>query len=283
LGLVTARNRRPRVLLKWVLGSSALQSFDEVVARIAEDNGHYSVNPAEDWRQGRTLFGGLTAALAYAACERMVADLPPLRAGQIAFIGPASGEVTMIPSVMRRGKSVTFMGCDVMAEGALAARAIFTFGAARHSPLCATAPRSPAVASPDDCAPLFGKFKPAFTVHLDQRFAGGARPASGADKGDLMIWVRHEGQTKASMAALIALGDALPPASLPRAASPIIISTMTWAFDLVEPERPVGAGWYLIRSTDDAVADGYAGQMMGIWNEAGDPVMIARQCVAIFA
>ncbi len=260
-----------------------MTGFSEIVQGMTADGDYWRVNPSEDWRQGRTLFGGLSAALCYAACEQRVPDLPPLRAAQIAFIGPSAGEVTLVPTLLRRGKSVTFMGCDMIADGAVATRAIFTFGGARSSTLSATAPRAPDVPLHSACDALFGQHKPAFTVHLDQRFAGGSRPGSGADTGDLLVWVRHADAVSPSMAALIALGDALPPASHPRFSGPTIISTMTWSFDLFDPIRHDGTGWYLIRSTDDGVGDGYAGQSMAIWNDDGAPVMIARQSVAIFA
>jgi acyl-CoA thioesterase len=256
--------------------------FDDVIDAIEQRGDHLTVNPGDDWRQGRTLFGGMSAALCFAACERLVPDLPPLRAGSIAFVAPSAGEATLVPTMLRRGKSVTFMACDLIAEGQVATRAIFTFGAARESAFLADAPMAPDVAAPQDCAPLFGSRKPAFTVHLDQRLAGGKTLMSGADEGDLMVWVRHANTVRPSGSALIALGDALPPASMPRFTSPAIISTMTWAFDLFAPEQHQGTGWHLIRSTDDGVGHGYAGQAMRMWNESGQPIMIARQSVAIF-
>jgi acyl-CoA thioesterase len=261
-------------------------TFDAVMAGIEAQGDGFTSNPGEDWRQGRTLFGGLSAALCFAACERMVPDLPPLRAGQISFIGPSIGEATLVPTILRRGKSVTFMGCDLIANGAVATRAVFTFGGARPSTLSAQAPPAPygapEGAGPLDCEPLFGSRKPAFTTHFDQRIAGGFRPGSSADRGDMSVWVRHVPDVSPSTSALIALGDALPPASFARTSGNMIISTMTWAFDLFDPERHDGTGWYLIRSTDDGVGQGYAGQAMSIWAEDGAPVLIARQSIAVF-
>lgn len=260
-----------------------MTSFTELMGSLQGDGAAWRANPSDDWRQGRTLFGGLSAALCHAACERLVPDLPPLRAGQIAFIAPSVGEAQLVPSLLRRGKSVTFMGCDLIADGKVATRAIFTFGDARPSAYQAAAPRAPDVQPPLDCPPLWGGQRPSFTQHLDQRFAGGERPVTGADTGDMMVWVRHDGPAVTpSTSALIALGDALPPASIPRFTAPAIISTMTWAFDLMDPTAHDGTGWYLIRSTDDAVASGYAGQAMAMWDESGAPVMIARQSVAVF-
>ncbi len=259
-----------------------MTDFDDIIGGMTADGAHWRVNPGEDWRQGRTLFGGLSAALCVAACEKLVPDLPLLRAGQIAFIGPAAGEAVLVPTLLRQGKSVTFMGCDLIAEDRLAARAIFTFGASRESSLSASAPHAPIVPRPEDCVPLFGKTAPAFTVHMDQRNVTGVRPVSGADKGELLIWVRHANEVSGSKAALLALGDALPPASMPRFTAPAMISTMTWGFDLFAPEQHDGRGWHLMRSTDDGVGHGYAGQAMSMWDAHGAPVLIARQSIAMF-
>lgn len=259
-----------------------MTSFETILDQIRRDGDQFLTNPSADWRQGRTLFGGLSAALCHAACDRMVPDLPPLRAGQIAFIGPSVGEARLVPTVLRRGKSVTFMGCDLIADGQVATRAIFTFGDARVSSLDDGAPRAPGVAAPEACQPLWGDQKPSFTVHLDQRLAGGHRPGSGADKGDMIVWVRHVEPVPPSFSALIALGDALPPASFSRTQGPVMISTMTWAFDLFDPDPADGTGWVLMRSTDDGVGGGYAGQAMGMWREDGSPILVARQSVAIF-
>jgi acyl-CoA thioesterase len=258
--------------------------FSTLIASLSADADDYCVNPSDDWRQGRTLFGGLSAALCFAACERAVPDLPPLRAGQIAFVGPSAGESRLVPRIIRRGKSVTFMSCDLIAEGAVATRALFVFGGARPSSLRDVAPRAPIVPRPEECAPLFGERRPTFTQHLDQRFAGGHRPVTGADKGEMFVWVRHiDQQPTSAMAALVALGDALPPASMPRLTEPAPISTMTWSFDLMAPERVIHGGWYLLHSRDDAVGDGYSGQAMAMWDESGAPVLIGRQSVAVFA
>ena len=244
----------------------------------------WSAAPTDDWRQGRTLFGGLSAALCYAACERLVPNLPPLRSAQIAFVGPSAGEATLRPTVLRQGKSVTFMACDLIAEGGVATRALFCFGGDRESAFRDSAPSAPPVAAARDCPPLFGDVRPTFTQHLDQRIASMDRPVQGASKGDLIVWVRHlSDDLPPSLAPFVALGDALPPASMPRLTGPAAISTMTWHFDLFDPSQIDPSGWFLIRSTDDGVGSGYAGQAMAMWDEQGRSVLIGRQSVAIFA
>ncbi len=257
---------------------------DEIARLAARDDGTFTANPDDSWRQGRTLFGGMSAALCYAACERAVPDLPPLRSAQIAYIGPSLGETSLHPTILRRGKSVTFMGCDMLSEGNVATRALFVFGGDRDVAFADTAPPPPVVLPPDQCQSLWPQGKgPAFAQHVEQRLAGKLRPMSGADTGDLLIWARlRDSQPPPGLVSLVALGDAVPPAPFTRATGPAMISTMTWQFEVADPQAFDPNQWHLIRATDDAIGNGYAGQSMAMWDEAGKPVLLARQSVAIF-
>ena len=129
--------------------------------------GRWSVNASDDWRQGRTLYGGISAAFCHAACEQFVPGLPPLRSGQIAFVGPATGESILAPSILRQGKSVSVLACDLIADGNVATRALFAFGEARPSSFDIDAAAAPNVAGPEACQSLFGDRHPAFAVHFD--------------------------------------------------------------------------------------------------------------------
>lgn len=256
-----------------------------LIESIAEDGaGRWSVNASEDWRQGRTLYGGVSAGLCFAACEKLVPDLPPLRSAQIAFIGPSGGEATLVPTVLRRGKSVTFMACDLIADGVVATRTLFAFGRERESAFAVEAPAAPDVPRPEDCPPLFRQWAPTFAQHFDMRYAGGGYPVTGADDGDMIVWVRHkDSDAPAGLVSLVTLGDALPPASMPRLTGPAAISSMTWNFDLADAARYDAKGWVLLRSKDDAVGHGYAGQTMGMWDDQGRPILMGRQNITIFA
>ena len=261
-----------------------MTEFSQILNDMIRDGDQWRCNPTEDWRQGRTLFGGLSAALCYEACARLAPDLPPLRSAQIAYVGPSAGEATLVPTILRQGKSVRFMACDLIADGAIATRGLFCFGGGRESAYFAEPPRAPSVPPPEDCKPLFSGHKPTFTQHLDQRLAGGHRPVTGAERGDILVWVRHlDPETSASLASLVALGDAMPPSSMARFTSPAAISTMNWQFDMVDASRFRPDRYVLLRSTDDAVGHGYSGQAISMWDEDGAPILIGRQSVAVFA
>jgi hypothetical protein len=55
-------------------------------------------------------YGGLTAAISLEVTQRSFPDLAPLRSAQFAFIGPASGELHLLPHILRPGKSTVFAG-----------------------------------------------------------------------------------------------------------------------------------------------------------------------------
>ena len=86
-----------------------MSAFSKIIASLREQEGAFHAGPGEDWLQGRTLFGGLSAALAVEASERAFPDLPPLRSAQFAFAGPAEGELRLEPKMLRRGRSAAFL------------------------------------------------------------------------------------------------------------------------------------------------------------------------------
>jgi hypothetical protein len=71
----------------------------------AIDGDDFATDIPQSWHQGRTAFGGLSAALCVEAALRAVPDAPPLRSAQFAYIGPASGRVSTTTNTLRRGRS----------------------------------------------------------------------------------------------------------------------------------------------------------------------------------
>lgn len=259
-----------------------MRSFDSIMAAIEHDGEGWRAHGPARWMQGRTLYGGLSAAIALRACELQVPDLPPLRSAQIAFIGPVPQDLRVQATVLRRGRSVTYMAADILDEGKVVLRALFAFGAARQSQFGAVAPSAPDCPAPADCPEFLNGNRVSFMQNIDQLQAGELLPLSGAPRGDLMLWVRHKQPVSPGMAALVALGDALPPGCFTRFTEPVTLSSATWSFDLLEPERVTGVGWHLLRSVDDNIADGYSMQQMSMWGEDGRAILQGRQAVAIF-
>ncbi|MFC3712301.1 acyl-CoA thioesterase [Sphingoaurantiacus capsulatus] len=259
-------------------------TLSKTLATLTADNGLYRACPGDDWRQGRTLYGGIQAALAVEAVQRAYPDLPPLRSAQIAYVGPSAGEIEITPTLLRAGKSSAFISVGVTAEAGAAAQLLLCFGAARDSAHRYTELPMPKVEAPDAYEPFFQPpVAPVFTQHLDSRRAGGATVVTGAKRPELLLWLRHRDDAAPDgPASLLALGDAPPPAAMTMFTDRAPISTMTWSVDVLADSFDGGA-WHLLHVVGDTVADGYSSQTMTMWTADGRPVMAARQTVAIYA
>ncbi|WP_299814990.1 thioesterase family protein [Tardiphaga sp.] len=262
-----------------------MTEFTELMDSMTSADDGWRVAVSDDWLQGRTVYGGLASALCMQGALRSFADLPPLRSAQIAFIGPASGELQIKPSVLRKGKSTVFVGVDLIGDAGLATRAMFCFGAARASAFAHSEMAAPQIKSPDDCPDFFRRAPPSlqFVQHLEGRHVGGAMPFSGSDRPEMTLWLRHRTQALTSpLVALLALADAPPPAASTMTTTPSPISTMTWAIDMLTDKIATDDGWWLVRSAAEQIGDGYSSQAMTVWNAQGVPVMASRQNVAVF-
>ncbi|MEO0982970.1 MAG: thioesterase family protein [Pseudomonadota bacterium] len=258
--------------------------FTQLLADLSGTGRVYRVRLSDDWRQGRTAYGGITAALCYEATKRHVGMAGALRSAQFAFIGPATGDFEITVATLRQGKSTVFAAADLVGEGGLAVRSLFCFGALRESQFDLSDLPAPDAPAPEACGAFFQRDAgPAFRVHFDTRIAAGARPVSGADKPDVTLWAKHVDPAASGLVALIALADAPPPAAMGLFTQPAPISTMTWMIDVIDPQPETEDGWWLCRSTGQTVKDGYSAQAMRIWNRAGEPVLVGRQSVAVFA
>ena len=260
-----------------------MASLGEIVDGLVEEAGGFAIDTPDDWAQGRTLYGGMTAALCAASVARAVPALPPLRSSQFTFVGPASGRLLFRPTLLRQGRSVTILSVQCEGVEGLAAQAIFAYGGARESEVRYDTPPFPAVRTPDECDPFFkpGGSQPGFAKNFEIRREAGALPRSNDPEPVFCAWVRLREPTGVDpIFALFALGDSLPPAAMVQFTAPGPISTLTWSLDFQPPVPPTG--WCLVRSTGEQAQDGYSLQGMEIWNREGRRIAAGRQVVSVF-
>ena len=98
-------------------------SLGELVNRLEPtQDGGFAVRGADGWMQGRTMYGGASTLIAYAAVRRALPDLPPLRGAQVGFVGPVGAEADISVEVLREGRNVTQVATDMRCDGAIAHR-----------------------------------------------------------------------------------------------------------------------------------------------------------------
>ncbi|UZK66748.1 thioesterase family protein [Sphingomonas sp. M1-B02] len=248
-----------------------------LAARTPLEMGFETSIPA-DWLQGRTAYGGLSAAIALQAALELEPDLPPLRSAQVAFIGPLAGRVRITATRLRRGRNAAFLQADVTSDAGLGLRATFVFMAALPSAIVHDeAPRG-AVTPPAADAELYtgpGNFFTGNFNFLDPKLA--LAPA------EWLRWVRLRDRNELHpMVELMAIGDALPPGAFKLAKPNTPLSSLNWQINFLDAEPATQDGWWLLHARADSARAGYSSQRMTIWNAAGAPVAEAMQGVAIF-
>ncbi len=260
--------------------------FTQLIASIqSQGEARYGLTISPDWMQGRTTYGGLSAALCLHAALPLAGGMP-LRSAQLAFIGPVAGEVSFTASRLRQGKNTALVEASLYGEtGEVASRAVFIFGASRQSPhgqphrlTC------PQVTAPEETEFTFPKMMgPSFFNHFDVKLVRGGLPMSGQGGGDNLLWMRHADRAAPNDAlSLLALGDAAPPAALSTVTSPARISSMNWSIDVLTDQFVTEEGWWLEHIEAQTLGNGYSSQAMTLWNTSGEPALISRQMVAVF-
>ena len=262
-----------------------MASLRSTIESLAQEGEDYVIDAPEEWAQGRTLYGGMSAALAYAAVRRAHGDVGPLRSAQFALIGPSTGRLRFRTQVLRQGRSSTVIGADCFNAAGISTRATFVFGAARESVVAHQFVRAPAVPPPDACERFHQTEKklPGFLGQFEFRLAAGARLFETEKKPEFAVWTRFADPDEGDpVTALLAIADALPCAAMANFPKPAPLSTMTWSVDVKQP-LAAHTPWRLITSSSESAADGYSLQAMQVFNEAGELLALARQVVAIFA
>ena len=237
---------------------------------------------AESWMQGRTLYGGASALIAYTHAIRAFTDLPPLRAAQVGFVAPVGGRVELRAEIVRQGRSVKQLRSELYQDGALALTAFFLFAQPREpNALYPTRKPSdfppPAEESKDvmsDKGPSF--LRNNFEIRRAQDVSGPGEPV-------VRRWARLKHREELDpISELILLGDVLPPGAMRAMQRQGPISSINWSFNLLETDPQTEDGWWVSENASQHADNGYSSERLRLWNSAGQQVIDGLQSVAIF-
>ncbi|MEL7781472.1 thioesterase family protein [Citromicrobium bathyomarinum] len=247
-------------------------------------NGEPVTLPAQEWLQGRTLYGGASALIAYTAAIRAFPDLPPLRSAQVAFVAPVGADVTPRAEIIRQGRNVTQVRVDLLVDGKPGLTSFWLFGAAREpNGVHRAPPVSPAPIPFEDAEPMMEGKGPAFIQH--QFEIRRAEPSGGHQEAVPVMrrWVRlknDDGLDPVSRSVL--LGDVNAPSAIRVMERPGPLSSMNWAINILDPEAETRDGWWLAGAASDHADAGYSSERLRLWNADGQLVMVGQQAVAVF-
>ncbi len=264
-----------------------MKNYSEMMADFLASGPDYIADLPENWKQGRTAFGGLTSALLLAAITNDHSELPPLRTAQINFIGPAIDKLSVRHQMLRRGKNNVTLSGTLDSEAGAGTHGFFTFGVTRDLPQEMDYPLKEITESPDQAPPFHETLEgaPSFLHNMDRRWVAGPRFMEGSDNPDMLIWGRLKDPKSwdNGLLPLIVLADT-PPAAFGHLTKPFrALSSMSWHINMLSDDLSTEDGWWLMRSKTGFIKDGYSSQITQVWNSKGRRVMDALQMQALFA
>lgn len=260
-------------------------TLDAIIASAEANAAGWCYHIDGDWMQGRTAYGGISAALALDSVLRNHPGDAPLRTAQISFVGPVGGECQVATRLLRQSKSSRFVAADLSSDLGYGTAATFSFMKGRASHIDHRLIAAPDVPHPDALAPIPDHpARPAFTRHFEMRPIRGPGFGHGLDEGHIQTWVRWvEPPSCDPHIALLAVADSLPPAAMTLFTQFGPVSSSTWIQHFLTDHPHSDDGWWLMETRTRHVADGFSAQSMIIWNSARDLVSVGGQGVALYA
>lgn len=241
------------------------------------------------WGQGRSAFGGLTAALVLTHIEQQTGLTDrDLRTINIHFCGAVIPDqpCEFTHRVLSEGKSVFQVEGQLLQEGQVKTQIVACFSAQRQSSIQVT--HKPVFAKKSVSQSLKFSFikgvVPDFLQYFDLRITEGSLPVSGSKQSKLAGWMRFADPVKPlNDSAMLALIDAWPPAVLPMLDKPAPASSITWNVEFIQPRDPLQADDYLLYDCDVVQADfGYAHTEAKIFHPNGQLLALSRQLVGVY-
>lgn len=236
----------------------------------------------EGWMQGRSVFGGLTAAVAVALARRHVDARRRLRTVQVQLLrptgpGPVDGEVR----ILREGKSITFVEVRLRQDDAETALLQLVFVAPRAGSLEVPAAPAPQMPGPDglDDLPYIPGVMPEFLQHVIMRWADGAPPFSGGDRAQFFGYCGFRGPA-GDEEGLVGLLDIWPAPTLSLLPKPVPASTVTWTAHLLEVPDEFGLFGFDYRT--EVGADGFHTVLGRLYAPDGRLLAWTEQLAALF-
>lgn len=259
-------------------------NLDQLLANRRNESADWRYAIGADWMQGRTAYGGISAALALDAAMANHPGDAPLRSAQVSFVGPVGGDCAVSTRLLRESKSSRFVAADLSSDLGYGTNGLFSFMRGRDSHIDHRIIAAPDVPGPDQLADVPDHpARPPFTRKFEMRPTRGPGFGHGLDEGNITTWVRWVDQPHCDAhVALLALADALPPAALPLFRQFGPLSSSTWMQHFLTDHPQTQDGWWLLVSQTRHVANGFSAQSMYIWNSDRELVSVGGQGVAIY-
>jgi acyl-CoA thioesterase len=248
------------------------------------------LNIDASWGQGRTTFGGMSAALLLQRVLSEASEAGPLRALAVQFCGPLQCNQNCRVDVrgLRQGRSVSHWEAELYQDGEVTTRLNACFGQERPSDIDVSAPvLECGEPGAGQAMPYIQGLTPEFVQHIDFTYVDGGFPFSNSPHNHLRGWMRLKDSPSAlSTPQLVALIDAWPPALLQKLKQPAPCASVSWNLEIIQPLEtlPTIAGdeWLYYDVGIRQAHHGYGHTEARIARSDGTLLALSRQLVAVY-
>jgi acyl-CoA thioesterase len=247
---------------------------------------HVSV-PSE-WSQGRTVFGGLSAALLAEHLSSPADASRRLRYLEVGFVRQLLPEQ---PCQLQReditdGKTVAVRSGQIVQDDQVRVTAQANFIRALDSKLIVDPFEAPPFPHWDEPSliRIDGPGAPAFTQFIDFRLATPGIPFSGKGCAAMGGWMRFKTPPdRLDTIHLIALIDAWPPVTSSYCEGPVPMSSINWQMHFAEPVDGLAGDSFLgYRAQTNFFRDGYGSSSAEVWAPDGSLLAKSFQTFVVF-
>ena len=259
-------------------------NLTQLLEAITYSENSATVEVTEDWLQGRSMFGGLQAALGVRAMRQAIPEDLPLKTLQTTFISPVpSGKVTATASILRTGKNATHVEARIVDGEQTLALFVGVFGRSRDSAIGREIPQ-PIIDNPTNTLFEFLKgVTPNFTQHFTAKWLKGGLPFTSSQLPESVTEISINEDALTSESHFLAIADFIPPVALSLLTVPSAGSSLTWMLEFLcdDYQRQPLQKWR-VDAEMTAASGGYTSQTATIYAPDGSAVALSRQSMVIF-
>jgi len=258
--------------------------FIDEIFKLVEKEESFSL-PAS-WTQGRTLYGGLTAAMLLKALESKVDVSKSLRALNIAFSAPTMPDLkfSIQTELLREGKSIAQWQARLIQNGVVCVQVQAVFGMPVATDLEIHTFLAPDVGVLENARFYPGEGAPGFTQYFEMGQTQGEPPLAGGSSlylGGYMRF-RHQPQ-KMSVCHLVAAIDVWPPATMMQMKTLKAGSTVNWTMQFPQPLPEMDVKTFLgYQAKIEFSRDGFGITHARIWNAQGELLALSQQTIIVY-
>jgi len=262
------------------------QHLNMALTHVSDPNQEFVIS--KEWSQGRTVYGGISAGMLYAAGKSHVAADRVLRSMSTNFVGPllSNEAFTISVEILRSGKNVSQIQVRAIQNQKVCVLSQLCFAASRSSKIKVEKAERHNLALPikGQFIPQIPKLVPNFLKHFDLAIQDGGAPFLGGKKSHYYGWMRYKKAPKhISDAHIVSIIDAWPPTLLQLLKWPAPASTVSWNLEFIYPHREIQpTDWFAYKAQTRQASGGYGHTEATIWDAHGEVIALSRQTVAVF-